>query len=151
MAEKTVTGYRFILLLLLLLAAVGCNDTAVEKRVKVTGKVTKDGQPLVVDGEEAGLGYVQIAFYRVDEQGNQTTDPESARIAKDGAYELTGADGRGIAPGTYTVVIRQWDPYPTDRLEGKFDEQNSPMRHTVAEDTVIDIDLADIERKVTRN
>ena len=121
---------------------VGCGGGSAEKVVTVQGTITSGGQPLTVAGEEAGLGYVQVQFFRIDDAGVQSTDPASARVStSDGSFELAGHGGQGIPPGKYRVAVRQWDPYPEDKLQGKFDETNSPILRTIEGDAMLTIEL----------
>lgn len=71
---------------------------------------------------------VLVRFYRIGDDGQQSTDPEEAAVDAEGNLEVPGAAGSGIPPGKYRIVVRQWDPYPqVDRLNGKFDEKNSQI------------------------
>lgn len=135
------------LVVLALLACCGCGGgSEAEKVVAVRGKVTRGGQTLTVAGEEAGLGYVQVQFYRIDDAGAQSTDPASARVSTaDGSFQLAGHGGQGIPPGKYRIAVRQWDPYPEDKLQGKFDENTSPIIRTIDGDTTLTIDLENPE------
>ena len=122
--------------------ALGCGGPG-EKVVAVEGRVTNAGQPLPVAGREMGLGMVRVEFYRIGEDGQQTSDPETAGVDKDGYFRVRGPDGNGIPPGKYRIAVRQWDPFPdTDRLEGKFDENNSPIVREIATRAEIIIDVS---------
>ncbi len=98
-----------------------------EKVVRVKGRITQAGQPLEVQGRDLGLGSVQVLFYRIGDDGKQDTNGEGGPVDENGYFTVLGRDGRGIPAGKYRIAVRQWDPYPTDKLQGRFDEQNSPI------------------------
>ena len=126
---------------LLCLAATGCGGSG-ERTVSARGKVTDAGRPLEVKGRDLGLGTVVVQFYRIGQDGRQSTDPEEAQVDADGNFKVPGRRGDGIPPGRYRIAVRQWDPYPqVDRLKGRFDERNSPIIREIAgeEDIVIDV------------
>ena len=124
------------------LVAFGCGRSD-ENLVRVRGSVTDAGRPLEVAGRDVGLGSVRIEFHRLDEAGSPVGAPEGTEVGPDGRFDVPGPDGRGIAPGMYRVSIRQWDPYPlVDRLDGRFDEHNSPIVREVGRGREIAIDLA---------
>lgn len=135
---------RFASVIVLLLAVVGCGQSPPEEKVvTVSGRVTNAGTPLAVSGRDIGLGRVEIAFHRLNADGTVSTDFESAGVDEQGNYTMRGRDGKGIKPGKYRIAVRQWDPDPTDKLEGKFSPENSPIEREVGEsDTTIDIDVS---------
>src|SRR5215475_9803405 len=101
----------------LLLFTTACSPANTDQSVEVTGRVTRAGQPLHVNGREIGTGMVQIGFWAIAADGKQSTQPWEAVVAADGRFRLHGRDGHGIPPGKYRISIRQWDPYPgTDKL-----------------------------------
>lgn len=134
--------WQWLAAILASLLAAGCGSRGGEGLIQVKGKLTNAGQPLKVQGQEAGLGLIQLEFYRITESGQPSTDPESARLDEQGNFTIPGRSGGGILPGKYRVVVRQWDPYPNvDRLGGKFDAAHSPIVRQIAgqEDVVIDV------------
>lgn len=134
---------RFLLLLSgpLCLAVAGCGSGA-EKVVRVRGNVTDAGRPLDVEGRDIGVGMVKVEFYRIGEDGTQSTDPEGTVADADGNFDVPGPNGNGIPPGKYRIAVRQWDPYPQeDKLGGRFDPENSPIirQITGGEEILIDV------------
>jgi hypothetical protein len=135
--------YRIFAVSLVMLSLVGCSSPPQEKVVAVKGRVTNAGAPLQVSGREIGLGRVEIAFHRVQPDGTVSTEFESAAADEQGNFTVRGRDGKGIKPGKYRVAVRQWDPDPTDKLEGKFAPDKSPIEREVGETaTTIEIDVA---------
>jgi len=123
--------------------AVGCGQGGGEGLIQVKGKLTNGGQPLQVKRQDIGLGLVQLEFYRLEENGRQSTDPESARVDSQGNFTVPGHTGKGIAPGKYRIAVRQWDPYPSfDRLGGKFDAQHSPIIREIRGPEELSLDVA---------
>jgi hypothetical protein len=109
----------------------------------VRGRVTNAGAPLVVSGREIGLGRVEIAFHRLQADGTVDPDFESAAADEQGNFTMRGREGKGIKPGKYRIVVRQWDPDPTDKLAGKFSLANSKIERDVGEsETTIEIDVS---------
>ena len=150
---------RYLLVCTLGFAAVlllsGC--PAAEKRVKVRGKLLRNGQPAQVDltGKQlppGETGRMKVMFYPVkadneallDGDGNLTAiGGEQAGVESDGTFVLGGAKGTGIPPGKYRIVITHIDPSTDkDLLKGAFNEGNSRITRDVSSDQEIPIDLA---------
>ncbi len=126
----------------LCLVTAGCGDGGADT-VYVRGKVSDGGRPLEVEGREVGLGMVLVQFYRIGDDGQQSTDPEEAAVDAEGNFEVPGREGSGISPGKYRIVVRQWDPYPqVDKLGGRFDAQNSQIIREVTGEEEIEIDVS---------
>lgn len=95
----------------------------------ITGTVTNDGQALQVSDN----GDIQIEFVQ-----DGTGQSYLASVQKDGTYELQAP------PGDYRVAVKQLDPYPNvDKLKGKFSQQETPIKKTLAGSETIDIELSD--------
>lgn len=95
----------------------------------ITGSVTNDGQALQVSDN----GDIQIEFIQ-----DGTGQSYLASVQKDGTYELTAP------PGEYRVSVKQLDPYPNvDKLKGKFSQQKTPIKKTLAGTETVDIELSD--------
>lgn len=125
----------------MILGAAGCAGDDDPTRLQISGKVTDAGQPLEVGGRDIGLGRVVVEFYPLDASGNAAGEPlETASVAESGEFELID----GIPPGRYRIAVRQWDPYPqTDRLQGRFDPENTPIvRDLTAETDSLEIDIS---------
>ncbi len=123
------------------IAAGGCGGSG-EEVVEAKGRVTDAGNVLQVEGRDIGVGYVRVEFYRIGDDGQQATESEGCVVDENGNFSLRGATGNGIPPGKYRIAVRQWDPFPdVDRLEGRFDAENSPIIREVTgqEDIVIDV------------
>ncbi len=134
---------RIIAVSLVVVLLVGCKSQPAEKVVSVSGRVTNAGAPLQVSGRDIGLGRVEIALHLVQPDGTVAPEFESAAADEQGNFTVRGRDGKGIKPGKYRIVVRQWDPDPTDKLDGKFSVENSPIEREVGEsDTTIEIDLS---------
>lgn len=126
-----------------LVCLVGCNSQPQEKVVVVRGRVTSAGAPLQVSGRDVGLGRVEIAFHQVQPDGTPATEFDSASADEQGNFNIRGRDGKGLKPGKYRIVVRQWDPDPTDKLDGKFSLENSQIEREIGEsDNTIEIDVA---------
>jgi hypothetical protein len=122
--------------------ALGCGGRGGGDLVKVKGRLTNAGQPLTVRGQDVGLGVIELGFYRMPDNGPQSTDPESARLEADGRFTVPGRNGQGISPGKYRIVVRQWDPFPDfDKLKGQFDAEHSSIVRTITgnEEVLIDV------------
>lgn len=125
--------------LFLTVALAGCEvqPTSVPNSVPVKGRLLQAGEPLVVKGREIGTGMVQLTFLSVTSAA--TDQPFSAVADEAGNFDLPG----GMPAGKYRVVVRQWEPYPqTDKLQGRFGEENSPLVVEVDGKTPLEIDLA---------
>ncbi len=125
------------------LVAEGCGGggPAYKPPVPVlSGKLTKGGQPLKVNRQLGGYARVQLTFIPADAKGGKS---HSAEVQEDGSFTVATEEGQRIPAGKYRVVVEQWDPYPNvDRLQGRFNEQNSRFTREIAESTQeLDIDL----------
>src|SRR5688500_1036849 len=117
-----VKTYLVVLSITLVAGCSGPRDGA----VPVRGTVTDAGQPLAVKGRDAGLGYVELHFYRMNDDGTVESSPEDAAVDEAGSFTVRGRDGNGLPPGKYKITVRQLDPAPdNDKLKGRFDRKNS--------------------------
>lgn len=88
-----------VLALFLTLTAVGCGGSGL---IRVTGKVTLDGQPLT--GASGTVRFVPVG-----------SGPGGAGSLKaDGTYEAMTGTQPGLQPGEYEVAVNAIEPIPTD-------------------------------------
>ena len=120
---------RLVLGLTLLVALTGCSG----KRSNITGTITRDGKPLVIESEE---GHLLVLF--VPEKWKSSSQVFRAEVDRStGSYTISE-----IRAGRYLVAIQQFDERHNDALDSKYDPSKSPLRFDVTEDgQVIDIDL----------
>jgi hypothetical protein len=112
-----------------LVAAPGC----AEKKVSVSGKVTRGGKPLP---EGRNLLVVFVA-----EQATTASRPYSAET--DSAASTFRV--AGMPPGRYRVGVQHFDTQHNDALKGVYDLGASPLVYDVnTEGQVIDIDLPEV-------
>ncbi len=129
-------------LCLVALVAFGCSGGATKESsqpvVVVQGRLTKGGQPLLVDKAQYGdYARVVVRFIRTD-----ATASYEATVDETGFFNISGADGRGIPPGEYKIAVYQWDPAPeVDKLQGAFDDTNTKIIRQVTGGAPIEIDL----------
>jgi hypothetical protein len=141
MVTQTWAFRRFnpgvLILLLAICWSSGCDKpVTVPNAVPVQGELLQAGQPLQVTGREIGTGMVQLTFVAVTPAAD--SQPFSATVDEQGKFDLPG----GMPPGKYRVVVRQWEPYPqTDKLGGRYDEENTPLVVDVDGKTLLKIDL----------
>jgi len=143
MIRTTVTpGSLRLLLVLSLLAWMGCGDgnPAVPRGVIAKGTIVRNGKPLEVPNREIGLGRVELRLISsTAPMGNSPDaqgDFESALAQVDGSFEFLGP-GKGVAPGTYKLVVLQQDQGPqSDQLQGAFDRANTPIQVTIPQEMV---------------
>jgi hypothetical protein len=109
--------------------------------VPCKGKVANAGQALQVSNPM--VGWVEVTFTAIGEDGKAKPGEKfSARADQTGAFTIPGRLGKGLTPGKYRIAVRQWDPYPqTDKLNGKFDENNTKITREVGKGD-LDIDLS---------
>ncbi len=83
---------------------------------------------------------VQLTFVPADGQGKKSY---SAEVGEDGSFTVATDEGQRIPAGKYRVVVEQWEPYPdVDRLQGKFNQQNSRVTREIVESTQeLEVDL----------
>jgi hypothetical protein len=129
-------------LILLLTLAAGCGGPR-DGAVPVRGTVTNAGQPLAVKGRDVGLGYVELHFYRIADDGTMESSPDDAAVDDLGNFSVRGRDGNGLRPGKYKITVRQLDPAPNiDKLKGRFDLKNTRIVREVTGDDEIHIDVS---------
>jgi hypothetical protein len=133
---------RLLISFCTLVFLLGC-DTPQDDSVPVRGKLTNNGQPLAVKGREIGLGYVELHFYRIQDDGTTDKDPADAAVEESGEFTVRGRDGHGLPPGKYKITVRQLDPAPdNDKLQGRFNFENTPLVREIKEGEEILIDLS---------
>ncbi len=124
---------------------VGCGKSG-PKTVRVTGRILLKGQPLAVTPTEAQLGAVQIRFIELGADGAPSGPSYSANAKPDGSFNVLGIGGRGLPPGTYRIAVYQYDPYPDDKLGGRFSDERSKIVRRIEDDTDLGtIDLAEVK------
>jgi hypothetical protein len=135
-ARRTVWLAAWVVTCLLL---AGCGSQ--ERKVIVKGRVSKGGQPLTV--KDTVLGRVVVKFVPLNEPDPaKAIGPQTALVnQQDGTFEVKGNDGKGIPPGKYRIAVYQYEPMPTDKLQGKFGEKNSRIEREVTGGEEIDIDV----------
>ncbi|WP_166829226.1 DUF3823 domain-containing protein [Thalassoroseus pseudoceratinae] len=124
----TQRGLLRVFLPLLPLFLIGCGGSG---EVEVQGKLTSNGEPLQVSEN----GDVQVTFVQV-EGGSQTGHQFLASPDDSGQYSVT------LPTGEYKVAVVQLDPYPdTDKLEGQFSQDTTPIEKTIDGSETWDIEL----------
>lgn len=129
---------------LLVIGLVGCAEKSTgAKPTVMKGRLTKGGQPLQVPNV---AGRVQLTFYPYRDNRKELVDPNEATVNfADGTFEIRGLDGKGIPPGKYRVVVRQWMNFPSDdALKGAYALDRTPLVIDVVagEDILIDLPAA---------
>jgi len=122
--------FKLVALVLFLVVAIsGCDSS----RTNITGTITHDGKPVVIEGEE---GHILVLF--LPEKWKSNSQVYRAEVDRNkGTYRISE-----IPSGRYLVAIQQFDDKHNDALNSKYDPGKSPLRHDVNEDgQVIDIDL----------
>lgn len=128
MNRLTRMGLWFVLCLALGAVASGCGGSGA---VKVTGKVTSGGQPLV-----SKTGHVQVTLIPAEPGANYSTYPASP-ANPDGTFEILN-----VPPGKYKVAVEQLDTPQSDALKGAFNAQKTKIIRDIDGSKPLDIDLA---------
>ena len=141
---KESTNATFIIVATLVVGllslSLGCSPDkyARANTVKLKGKLSDDGKPLIVEGLENATGMIRVGFHPIVE-GKPIEEVTSATVDLEGNFEVTD----GIEPGEYLITVGQYQPYPqNDLLKGKFGPRKSPIRKTIESDTDLEIDIA---------
>ena len=108
---------------------VGCGPPEPPK-YKATGKILLNGQPLTLSAQgPPGGSSVKIQFLPDVGDPAKLVDPkESTYDAATGKFTVVGLDGKGLEAGKYRVAVYLFDPYPTDKLGGKFSAPITPIK-----------------------
>ena len=78
--------------------------------------------------------------------GSPSGPSYSANAKSDGSFNVLGIGGRGLPPGKYRIAVYQYDPYPEDKLGGRFSDERSPIVRQIDADTDLGaIDLAEVK------
>jgi hypothetical protein len=121
-------GYLVVVLAVGLVLA-GCEKSP----VKVTGTVLRDKKPIPV----GPTGAVQVILVPDVPPGTEYTT-YVARCQPDGKFEILN-----VKPGKYKIDVEVLDPDPqTDKLNGEFSGDRTPIRRDVDGKKPIEIDLA---------
>src|SRR5437868_3065730 len=124
-----IRAWASIGLVAALLLATGCN---LQRKVTVTGRVLRSGQPISV----SPTGYVQVTLMP-DVSGQEYTTRQ-ARCEKDGTFKIVE-----VPPGKYKIGVEQWDPNPQiDKLSGAFRVGDSKVIRDIDGKAPLNIDLA---------
>ncbi len=125
----------------------GCGPSSgpgtAEGRTKPKGKILENGLPIKVRTENLPPGDPGMKVTFVTLGGTNAGDEINAQIidAKEGTFELIGADAKGIPPGKYRVVIVMAPEGGQDFFKGKYSREKSKIEVEVKanEDLVIDV------------
>ena len=129
------------------LALAGCGPSSgpgtAEGRTKPKGKILENGLPIKVRTENLPPGDPGMSVTFVAIGGTTAGEEINAQIidAKEGTFELIGADAKGIPPGKYRVVIVMAPVGGADYFKGKYSREKSKIEVEVKanEDLVIDV------------
>jgi hypothetical protein len=135
---------RFLFLgLALSLVGLGCLRSL--DFIKAKGRVVKGGQPYLA---EEGQG-MRIFFAPLEvPAGSQYDSYAAVYDPKNGTFEVTGKDGKGLPRGRYRVDI-QLMKNKEDLLNGKLMGANSPLTLEVkgtSDELVIDLDQVPFDK-----
>jgi hypothetical protein len=106
-----------------LVLGLGCGSGEGEL-VVVKGKLTKGGQPFVIDTSKLPPGDFGLQVVFIPETAGQFEEPGVCDSAK-GTFEVAGQKGRGIKPGRYKIVIVAGAFGTKDQLGNKFHREKS--------------------------
>jgi hypothetical protein len=121
-----------------LLFLAGCGPKG-PKTYVVTGSVMKGGKPLEV---KPVIGRVRVVFDPQDEELKNSIGKVDAVVKADGTFSVVGNNSKGIPAGKYKIYVYQYDPMPTDLLQGAFAEGRSPLvREVTGKNDHFEIDL----------
>ncbi len=142
----------FALLALGFAALTGCGPTSgpgtAEGRTKPKGKILENGLPIKVRVENLPPGDPGMKVTFVKLGGTDAGDEINAQIidAKEGTFELIGADAKGIPPGKYRVVILMAPEGGQDHFKGKYSREKSKIEVEVKANEDLVIDVAQFEK-----
>src|SRR5262245_8037706 len=120
---------------MLLLSLGGCGGASSTASVAVRGRIVNNGAPLAVKGQEVGVGRIELHF--VPPMGAGGTS-RIALVRPDGKFSLDQAGG--FTAGKYKLAVYAWEPAAdpsksvgglTDRLEGAFSKDNTPIERDI--------------------
>lgn len=129
----SVAGSSLFLACLLL----GCGSSG-PPVVAVSGKITRNGETMAV---KPMVGRLTISFYPVAAEGAAVV--EEADLQADGTFTVPGKNGNGIPPGKYKIAVVWQDDFPTgpDKLNGKYNEKNTPLIREIQAGSTLEIDV----------
>ena len=117
--------------LLMLLVAAGCGS-GLPQTVKVSGRVTFDGQPPPAAGS--------ILFLPVEPAEGFPLRPGSGAFGTDGKYAAqTFEPGDGLMPGKYLISIECWD-FPPE-MQGNPGKSYVPRKYQSPQQSGLSIDI----------
>lgn len=126
-ALLSVTGIAACLLL------AGCGSDT----VKVTGKLTKDGQLLQPGPQES----IRLIFHPIRDDGQPSEEAYPANVQDStGAYAVPGKQNKGIPRGKYRISVEMVNPQDKDSLKGEYSRTKSKIVKEVT-GSELDIDI----------
>jgi hypothetical protein len=137
----------------LVVPLVGCGAGSTTANTAVTGKLLNNGAPLTVQGQQIGLGRIELHFIPTFPGGTS----RMTLVHADGKFSLDQAGE--FTPGKYKLAVYALEPakdpsaVPTaggmvDRLEGAFSKDNTPIEREIAAGADLgEIDLATFPKK----
>lgn len=116
---------------------VGCGSSG-PPVVAVSGKITRNGEIMAV---KPMVGRLTLSFYPVAAEGAAVV--EEADLQADGTFTVPGKNGNGIPPGKYKIAVVWQDDFPTgpDKLNGKYNQKNTPLIREVQAGSPLVIDV----------
>jgi hypothetical protein len=96
MKTQIIRAGLVAVVLLAVVAAGGCGS----KRVKVQGRLEKDGKPLEVGPDE------QVFLVLSCPAGEGRRESCNAVVHRDGTFTVPGPEDNGLAPGQYEITLR---------------------------------------------
>src|SRR5262245_11384133 len=137
------------LVVAIVVVVIGCDKghpKAAEGKVIPRGRILKNGLPLkpseqVMERMPPGDPGGQVNFITLGTANAGMEIPASILPEPPGSFDVIGAEGKGIPPGRYRVVVFLGPYGGKDELKGKYSRDNSKIDVEVkpGEDIVIDL------------
>lgn len=115
----------------LVVTLAGCGNN-LPQTVRVTGRVTFDGQP----PPAAGIVY----FLPVEAAPGFSSRPATGDFGPDGAFRATSFEpGDGLMPGRYQMHVECWETPPN--MDGRPVKSHVPQKYQTAEASGFEVEI----------
>jgi len=122
---------RHLLILLAVMPLSACGSN-VPKTIRVSGRVTFDGQPPPGPGS--------VYFLPIEAAEGFPSRPATGDFDKDGHFKAKTFDpGDGLMPGKYILYVECWETPPN--LEGKPEKSYVPQKYQAAQTSGFKLDI----------
>jgi len=132
---------------LLLAILAGCGAPTV-KSVPVSGKLVKDGKALTFGAQKLppGESGFRLEFLKLDDNGKEGLMFSGQFNSNDGSFSVKSAEGNGLPPGKYKVIVEKGARGLPDEFKNQFSREKTALALTVTDSKELQVEI-DLDKK----